>query len=213
METQDKRYSAIRAKTGLSNQDFAASLGIAPSLSSSIESGSREASRDVLTRLATVYNVNINWFLTGKKDSTVSLSETESDIVQIEYIRQEAAAGRGADIEDFPVTSAIPVLRSFVAPYKSAQLRAVTVRGDSMTGKEIFDKDVVIFCPRETDGDGIYVISVSGKLLVKRVAFNLISNELTLISENPQYPPRSIRGEELAGVKIEGRVIACLHRL
>jgi hypothetical protein len=50
-------------------------------------------------------------------------------------------------------------------------------------------------------------------LVVKRVDFDEIRKSITLISASPSYPPRVIAGQDLENVKIEGRVIACLHRM
>jgi SOS-response transcriptional repressor LexA len=48
---------------------------------------------------------------------------------------------------------------------------------------------------------------------VKRVSFEEIQKTITLISANPNYPPKVIAEQDLENVKIEGRVVACLHRM
>jgi len=212
METQGKRYAAIRARSGLSQQEFAESLGISQPQASLIEADRRDAGRDVLQRLASVYRVNLNWYLTGSDESTPFAGETGSTVT-IAHILQEAAAGSGTDIDDTAEVRTITVPRSLVAGYNPDRLRAVTVRGDSMIEKEIFDRDIVIYNPQDTDGDSVSVIFVSGQLLVKHVVPDPITATLTLISANKVYPPRLIAGEELSRVKIEGRVVACLHRM
>jgi SOS-response transcriptional repressor LexA len=82
-----------------------------------------------------------------------------------------------------------------------------------MIDEKIYDGDIVIFCPQLVSGDAVYVVSVGNTLLVKRIAFDEINRSITLISANAAYPPRMISGEELENVKIEGRVVACLHRM
>jgi SOS-response transcriptional repressor LexA len=47
----------------------------------------------------------------------------------------------------------------------------------------------------------------------KRIDFDEVEKTITLISANPGYAPRIIAGKNLESVKIEGRVIACLHRM
>jgi SNF2 family DNA or RNA helicase len=49
--------------------------------------------------------------------------------------------------------------------------------------------------------------------LINRVDFDLASKTIELISANPVYEPRRYSGEDLENIKIEGRVIACMHRM
>ncbi len=208
------RFAAVRARSGLSKKAFAESLGIHPVVSGDIELGKREPSREVLVRLANVYGVDITWLLTGSAAlgfNPVSGDES-SDVVEIEFVRQEAAAGRGAEIDEYAEHERIPVLRSFVAPRKPERVRAVEVRGDSMTGIGLDDRDVVFFSPDEKSGDGVHVISIGSQLLVKRLHFDPIARAVEVISENPQYAPRRVEGPDLDQFRVEGRVIGWMHR-
>jgi len=210
--TQAERFLGVRQKLGISQQDFAHALGIHPSIASIIESGGREPSKAVLARLASVYKVNLNWFLTGDGESLIPDS-VETDSVSVPHILQEAAAGRGAEIEDYPDIRTVSVPRSIIQGLNPDTLRAVSVRGDSMIEKEIFDKDIVVFNKDDTTGEAICVVSVAGQLLVKHVSFDRIKNKLTLTSANRMYPPRIIKGADLSDVKVEGRVVACIHSM
>jgi len=60
-----EKYASIRKTTNMSKKAFAESLGIHPVVSGDIELGKREPSRFVLTRLAKVYGIDLNWFLIG----------------------------------------------------------------------------------------------------------------------------------------------------
>ncbi len=212
METQGSRFRFVRERLGFSKLEFARSLDIAPSLESVIESGVREASRDVLQRLAVVHKVDLNWFLTGVSDTRIP-DFRSSSAASVPLVLQEAAAGRGVDIDDYAETSSIDVPRSLLSGLNPARLRAVTVRGDSMIEKEIFDRDVVIFDPSDSGGECVSVVSLAGQLLVKYVSYDRIKGQLTLISANKVYAPRVIEGDDLTDAKIEGRVVACLHRM
>jgi len=106
-----------------------------------------------------------------------------------------------------------PVPYDFVRPHRPENLKAVYVSGDSMTGERINDGDIVIFNVRQTEGNGIYVVSVGNNLLVKRVDFDNAQKALTLISANPAYEPRRYSGQKLENVRIAGRVVACYHRV
>ena len=63
-----ERFVIIRNQTGLNVKNFASTLDMAPTTVSSIESGTREPSKDVLIKLAATYNVNLHWMLTGEGD-------------------------------------------------------------------------------------------------------------------------------------------------
>ncbi len=202
------RYASIRYRAQMSKKDFAESLGIHPVVSGDIELGKRDPSRDVLVRLARVYNIDINWLLTGHGAG----AGNDRNIVQISFVRQEAAAGRGVEIDDNPEVTPLPVLRSFIYPYRSEKVRAVEVRGDSMTGIGLDDRDIVLFAPEEKTGDGVHVVSISSQLLVKRIHFDPSGQAVHVISENPQYPPRVLTGDELEQFRIEGKVVGWMHR-
>jgi SOS-response transcriptional repressor LexA len=61
----NERFAHIRVSTGLNRKRFADSLGINQSVAGDIELGKRDPSREVMLKLATAYQVNINWLLTG----------------------------------------------------------------------------------------------------------------------------------------------------
>lgn len=231
------RFAEIRAGSGLSKRAFAESLGIHPMVAGDIELGKRDPSRDVLIRLARAYNVDITWLLTGDR---IALSPGEAHFssdyasnrsdyasnrqalspasqnalatVPVRLISQEAAAGRGIEIDDYAESVEIQVPPSFISPYRGDRVRAVYVRGDSMTGAGLDDGDIVFFTVDERSGPGIFVVSVESALLVKRVDVDHAAQRVTLISENPQYAPRILSGADLDRFSIEGRVLASIHR-
>jgi SOS-response transcriptional repressor LexA len=205
-----ERYASIRYRSRLSKKAFAETLGIHPVVSGDIELGKRDPSRDVLVRLAKVYHIDINWLLTGSSASPHQ--DSGESIAYIDFVRQEAAAGRGVEIDDNPEVTPFPVLRSFIYPYKSEKVRAVEVRGDSMTGIGLDDRDIVFFAPDEKTGDGVHVVSISSLLLVKKIHFDAAGKSVHVISENPRYPPRILSGEDLDHFRVEGKVVGWMHR-
>ncbi len=231
------RFAEIRAGSGLSKRAFAESLGIHPMVAGDIELGKRDPSRDVLIRLARAYNVDITWLLTGdrialspgeahfssdyasnrsdyasNRQALSPASQNASATIPVRLIRQEAAAGRGIEIDDYAESAEIQVPPSFISPYRGDRVRAVYVRGDSMTGAGLDDGDIVFFTVDERSGPGIFVVSVESALLVKRVDVDHAAQRVTLISENPQYAPRVLSGADLDRFSIEGRVLASIHR-
>ena len=208
MRNEAERYKFILEKSGLSKSAFAESIGISRSHNYHLERGTQKPPREVLERLSSVYSVNLNWLIYGKGPSGL-----ESETVEIELLDQEAAAGQGREIQDYIEKQYIPILYDFLRPHKPENLRAVYVSGDSMIDERINDGDIVIFNIKQIEGTGIYVVSIGNTLLVKRVDFDHANKTIELISANPAYEPRRYSGNELEDIKVEGRVVACYHRL
>ena len=207
-ESEVERFLYICRQSGLSQIAFGASLGLSKSQVSHIINKRTKPSREVLDKLAIEYGVNLTWFITGQGNP-----KEGQEIAFVELINQEAAAGKGVFIEELAETNIIPVPHTLIHPHKPSKLKAVFVNGDSMTGEKIYDGDIVIFHPMHKSGNSVYVVSVGNCLLVKRLDFNEIKQTITLISANQCYPPRVLSGKKLESVRIEGRVIACLHRM
>jgi len=210
MTGRGERYALIRKKAGLNQVEFAESLGISQALSSMLEAEKRDAGREVLEKLATVYNVNLNWYLYGTDAST---AEEDAFNVKVPLIQQEVAAGRGMEIEDYAEMQSINVPRSLLIGYNVKNLRAVIVRGDSQKDRQIFDKDIVVYNTQDTASENLSVVSVMGQLVIKTVAVDRLQNTISLLSANESFPPRVIEGAEVENVKIEGKVVLNLHRM
>ena len=208
MKNEAERYKFILEKSGLSKTAFAESIGISRSHNYHLERGTQKPPREVLERLASAYNVNLNWLINGSGPSGL-----ENNTVNIDLLDQEAAAGKGMEISDYIEKQYIPILYDFLRPHNPQNLKAVYVSGDSMVGERINDGDIAIFNIKQTEGNGIYVVSVGNTLLVKRVDFDLANKTIELISANPAYETRRYSGNELEGIRIEGRVVACYHRM
>jgi len=133
-----------------------------------------------LERLAGLYNVNLNWLISGKGQLGV-----DGETAEIELYDQEAAAGRGREVADYIEKWYFSVPYDFVRSHRAENLKAVYVSGDSMTGERINEGDIVIFNVRQIEGNGIYVVSIGNSLLVKRVDFDNAKRAITLISANP----------------------------
>lgn len=208
MSNEAERYKFVLEKSGLSKTAFAESIGISRSHNYHLERGTQKPPREVLERLATVYNVNLNWLIHGKGPSGL-----DSDNAEIELFEQEAAAGRGREVQGYSEKSCFSIPYSLIRPHRPENLKAVYVTGDSMVDEHISDGDIVVFHPGLKEGNGIYVVSVGNTLLVKRVDFDQSSKAIVLISANPAYEPHRYKGCELEDIRVAGRVVACWHRV
>lgn len=129
--------------------------------------------------------------------------------ILVPILNQRLSAGGGQEwiASDFS-DERLPLLSRFIKPYKKEDVFAAPVRGDSMTGIQLFDGDIVFFVRGETDGDGIYVISVDGEVYVKRVEIDPFDRKLVIKSENERYKPRIVEPDR---VVMLGKVIGWLH--
>jgi len=59
------RFRELRAKTGLSQKDFASSIDLSHTVIAEIERGGREPSRKVMVAVARKYGVSLDWLLLG----------------------------------------------------------------------------------------------------------------------------------------------------
>ena len=207
MENEAERYNFIQKSSGLNKTDFAASLGISKAYGYQIATGRANAPRQSLRRLALEHRVNLNWYLYGQGEPLAS------EEAPVELLEHEAAAGSGREVEGYVNKRTLSLPLSLVAPYRPEKLKAVYVAGDSMTGANINDGDIVIFYPGLLQGNGIYVVSIGNTLLVKQVEFDGPGQSICLISANTAYEPRRYSGNELEDIRIAGRVVACWHKI
>lgn len=59
------RFRELRAKTGLSQKDFAQTIELSHTVIAEIERGGREPSRKVMVAVARKYGVSLDWLLLG----------------------------------------------------------------------------------------------------------------------------------------------------
>jgi SOS-response transcriptional repressor LexA len=102
----------------------------------------------------------------------------------------------------------LPIVSRFIKPFPMNRIFAAEVRGDSMTGVQLFDGDMVFFVRGEINGDGIYVLAVDSDVYVKRVSFNPFTKQITIKSENERYEPMTVAQDR---VTLLGKVIGWLH--
>ncbi len=89
---------------------------------------------------------------------------------------------------------------------------ALEAKGDSMSGANICEGDVVFFAETEqVDNGQIAAVFVDNEVTLKRVYYYPEQNKLMLAAENPKYPPMVYTNEELNDIRIIGRAVAYQH--
>ncbi len=152
-------------------------------------------------------NINSSYW-SDTKGQTTAISVSK-DSFSVPILKNKVSAGPGEewDLVDFS-EERLPILKKFVRRFPQEKLFSAEVRGDSMTGVQLFDGDLVVFVSKLIEGDAIYVISVDGELLVKRLEFDHFDKKLIIKSENPRYEVKIIDPER---AQILGKVVGWLH--
>lgn len=86
---------------------------------------------------------------------------------------------------------------------------ALWAKGDSMINARINDGDLVFIRQQDLVENGeIAVVLIDDEATLKRVFYDEKKATLTLVAENPKYPPFVYQGAELQTIRILGKAVA-----
>ena len=223
------RIRDTRKRAGLSQVDFAASLAITQGFLSAVETGKNQPTAELLTRLANIYQADINWLLTGKSQDLAQriaeggppITDEDPELDGGEYIKipryeVAASAGGGAVIHSEQVVDYLSFRADWVRVALGVppqNLALISVIGDSME-PNLSDGDVVLLdmTTRSVLDGSIYALQLNGGLLVKRIQRRL-DGSVAVKSDNPCYDQEVVSGEMADQLRIVGRVIWVGRRL
>ena len=209
----DRLSKALKLR-GVTQSELAEKTGINFSSISSYVSGRFEPKRTPLMKMAKALDVSPTW-LAGfdvPMDAETPYYNSETGILTIPFITQKISAGPGEEElpDDCLEVRSIDILASMAKGISKKVLTAAEVKGDSMIEANIYPGDIVIFARGKIEGDGIYVLALAGDVLVKRLQFDALSNELEIISMNRNYKPRTVSADA-DGLRILGKVVGWFH--
>jgi len=145
--------------------------------------------------------------LGGVEEKSYPANVGDSLIEWLEVPRYDidASAGPGAMSDNAEEFDAFCFSRRWLAQQglKGADLSAITVKGDSMEPLLRDGDDILVDKGAQPLRDGIHVVRFDDTLMVKRVARSG-PGRVTLLSENPAYPPLEVPADAIA---IIGRVV------
>ena len=197
-----------RIELGWTQEELAKKMGYTSKTSiTKIESDKIDLPRRKVKMIADVLGISVNDLFPD-----VPSYNPETGILTIPFITQKISAGFGE--EELPdeclEVRSIDVLESMAKGISRKILTAAVVKGDSMIEANIYPGDIVIFAKGRIEGDGIYVLALGGEVLVKRLQFDSLSNELEIISMNRNYKPRTVAADA-DGLRILGKVVGWFH--
>ena len=224
-----ERFKELRLKKKMSQGKMARALGIDASSISRYErsKGDVDLTENFLLRLGKFFTEEeIKYIENGKPTqgndivSDAGTLYTQADQVSVPYHKEVyASAGGGSDAVNMTNTSPISFsrsfLNSFLGIYNVKGLSIINAAGNSME-PTIKSGELMFVYPingEEFKDGGVYVIMCSDKLLVKRVTFNPLTKEYTLISDNGQVEPVTLTIDEGSDCRFIGRVVGHLDRV
>ena len=209
--TIGEKIRQARIAKGLTQEELAEKLGYKSRSSiNKIETGGRDVPRSQLKKIAEILDVSpisLLGFEEEEKEETYLMGEEPNqEIEQMNsvYMRpvfDSVSAGFGAYASN-DIIGYTPVIID--NPHDVDDTICIKVRGNSMYPK-IEEGDTIVVRKQDAVDDGrIAVVLIGDDAVVKKVEFG--KDCLTLISINPEYPPRTIEGPELENVRIVGLV-------
>ena len=190
------RLKELRVSKELSQDDLAKTLGLAKSSISMYEKGKRKPSFEVLESLADFFNVDMDYLL-GKTDKTTFIPLSHGASLKKVPMLGYAAAGKPLENLNQAVFY-VDIENKYDVDF------CITVSGDSMIGANIFDGDIIFIKKASEVANGrIACVQIDReKVCLKRFYKN--GDMVTLVSENPRYPPMVFTKDNCESLEILG---------
>lgn len=217
------RLKVARTALALNQKDFASKSGVGFSTYQKYEMGLSVPGGEAIEGFVRM-GFNANWLLTG--EGPMLLSELLGEALQESVAREPAAApygfllvprydvaasmGKGAIIHNEQVVDHLAFREQWVRTELSANpknLVLISAIGDSM--EPTLRAGDLLLIDRSTAGvkqDAIYAFAINGELRVKRMQLK-IDGSVMVKSDNPQYDAEFLTSEQIAALRIVGRVV------
>jgi phage repressor protein C with HTH and peptisase S24 domain len=161
-----------------------------------------------ILQLYKTYGLNPDWVETGSGQTFIKKSASNDPIFKnIPKVKARLSAGGGS----FEVGSEIQGYYAFRKDWLTTKgnrnkMVLMDIFGNSME-PEMKDGDTILIDESQKDilAGAIYAIGIDDTIMVKRVEKH--PNKLVLLSDNKDYSPIYLQGNELNSVRIIGKVI------
>jgi phage repressor protein C with HTH and peptisase S24 domain len=161
-----------------------------------------------ILQLYKTYGLNPDWVETGTGQTFIKKSASSDSIFKnIPKVRARLSAGGGS----FEVGSEIEGYYAFRRDWLTTKgnrnkMVLMDIFGNSME-PEMKDGDTILIDESQKDilAGAIYAVGIDDTIMVKRVEKH--PNKLVLLSDNKDYSPIYLQGNEIKSVRIIGKVI------
>jgi len=219
MSLAGKNLRHLRKLRGLTQDEFAQKLGIKRSLVGAYEEERADPRIDVLELVMDMYKLSLDDLLLNDLSNEGEtylakrrkLKMASEDRTTIQFVPVKAAAGYLAGYND---PEFVDELNTFALPMLSpGDYRAFEIIGDSMlptpSGSVVVGEKVENLDYLKNDQPCIVVSRMDG-IVYKRVnkTARTKNASFTLVSDNPSYPPYTIKADEIAEIWAAKMVIS-----
>lgn len=167
-------------------------------------------------KLAFVTNTTPAYLMGWEDDNGVLSDDKNKSVFDIPYIiplpktKKVPLVGTIACGE--PILAAENIEDEIEAPENVRSDFALRCKGDSMINARINDGDIVFIRQQEKVENGeIAAVLLDDEATLKRVYID--NGTITLVAENPKYPPRVFKSEDGVSVRILGKAVAFLSMI
>lgn len=216
MSEYKTNLARIMRERGITQQALADLLGVSRQAVSIWQKNGRFSS-STLPKVAAVLGVPVDALLgdeEGMQGSRI-VRVISDEPLRPGYIRVPVfdatgscgGGGAGSDIVTGALDLAEWFIRSLPGVTAASRLEVISSTGDSMA-PTIEPRAMLLVDATQTriNGDGVYCLRVEGDLFVKRVQKNP-GGSLTLLSDNPLYPPQQLDRMAVEQTDVLGRVV------
>jgi transcriptional regulator with XRE-family HTH domain len=213
MVSLNENLRTLRKKLQLTQDEFAQKLGIKRSLIGAYEEGRAEPRAELLQKMATLFGVTMEALIgadltksepkipasynRGKEVLVVTVDNQRKD--NIEFVPVKASAGYLSGYADPEFVKELP--RFHLPVLKQGTYRAFEIKGDSML--PLMPGSIIVgeYVEKLNDiksGKTYILVTQQDGVVYKRV-FNYLeeNGKLFLVSDNRQYAPYQVDGEEV----------------
>ncbi|MCL6524313.1 MAG: LexA family transcriptional regulator [Thermoflavifilum sp.] len=205
MSFAGKNIRILRQQKGLTQQAFADKIGIKRSLLGAYEEQRAEPRLEVLQKISEWFDISLEDLLLqdlsapGARLRRLKQQAQQAPRQRIEFVPQKAAAGylQGYSDEEF-----IEELNTFTLPMLGAgHYRAFEITGDSMlpveSGSVVVGHQIHEWDDIKNQQTYIIVTRQEGIVYKRIQKSNRTPQKITLVSDNPAYPPYTIQKEDV----------------
>ena len=226
-----ERFKELRLEKKMSQGKMARALGIDASSISRYERSKDDVdlTENFLLRLGTFFtDEEITYIESGKRTSEDNniiadagvLYKGKEDQISIPFHEEVyASAGGGSENHSMentsPITFSKHFLNTYLGVYNLKGISIINAAGDSMDPTIKSGELMFVYAMDNEDfkDGGIYVLMCANVLLVKRVTYDPLSKQYTLLSDNGKVDAVTLTIDEANDCRFVGRVVGHLDRV
>jgi len=208
MATLSSRIKERRRIMGLKAEDVAEAVGVSRATMYRYESSQNDKiPSNILENLAKILGTTREYLMGLDESRDKWVQENMVPLSQVTYLPiigvVRAGAG-GITFEENLGTEFVET--SLLKGHSKNEFFWSKVKGDSMEPR-LFENDLILVRKQSSVDSGTYAVVLvdDEEGVVKKVVYD--DNSITLISQNPNYPPRKFEGKDVLRIRIVGQVI------